>query len=154
MLETPHIIVGIAIATRFPNPAVSIPLALASHVILDRIPHWNPHTYTETEKHGKPLRKSLIIAYSDISLAFIIGSTVAFLTLPNIAQATNIMLTCFASVLPDVSKYPFFLFKSARKGLYKRWVDFERSLQVDAEPIPGIINQLIIILTAYLWILA
>ena len=53
MLETPHVIVGAAIAYKVVNPALALPLALGSHFILDITPHWNPHLSTETKKFGK-----------------------------------------------------------------------------------------------------
>ena len=64
MLETPHVAVGAAIAVAIPNPYLAIPLALASHMILDHTPHWNPHFYTETKKFGKPTQKSTVFASS------------------------------------------------------------------------------------------
>jgi len=39
MLYTPHFLVGAAILKYIPNPVVGLPLALASHIALDLIPH-------------------------------------------------------------------------------------------------------------------
>ncbi len=41
MTATAHALVGGAIAASVPNPALGISLALASHPILDMIPHWD-----------------------------------------------------------------------------------------------------------------
>ncbi|MFH1971517.1 MAG: hypothetical protein ABIJ05_04005, partial [Patescibacteria group bacterium] len=58
MLETPHIIVGAAIASKITNPLLSIPISFVSHFVLEKVPHWNPHLNSETEKYGKPTKKS------------------------------------------------------------------------------------------------
>lgn len=50
MTATAHAIVGVAIATKFPNPWVALPLALISHFVCDKVPHWD----VMTDK-GKPM---------------------------------------------------------------------------------------------------
>lgn len=153
MLETPHVVVGAAIATAVGDPVLAFPLALGSHFVLDKIPHWNPHTYTETIKNGIPDKNTIILTIVDISTALCVGLYFAFLALPNFALAETIILACFASVLPDVIKYPFFLFKNTRKGLYKKYVDWERAFQVDTEnKLYGLFTQFVIILASLYWI--
>ncbi len=142
MLETPHVAVGAAIAISISNPLIALPLCLASHFLLDKIPHWNPHTYTETQKFGYPTKKTLSIAAADITLASSLGLFVAGQALPDVGKVLFIIICCFLSVLPDVVKYPFFLFKNLRKGILKKWVDYERTLQVDTTFIPGILTQI------------
>lgn len=145
MLETPHVAVGIALATKFPNPWIAIPLSLTSHFILDKIPHWNPHLYTETQKFDKPSLKSTIIATIDIASAFILGSAFAFNALPDHKMAILILASSFASVIPDVVKYPYYYFH-VRHPLMIKWVNFERNLQVDTKSsFWGIITQAIVI---------
>lgn len=153
MLETPHVAVGAAIASKIPNPLISIPLAFASHFILDKVPHWNPHTYTETEKYGRPKNTSIAIAFIDILIALTLGLFIAYQNISDFPQALNIILCCLASVLPDVLKYPYFLFSKMRKGLTKKWVDFERSIQVDTTFVPGVLTQLTTIAAAIWWIM-
>lgn len=152
MLETPHVVVGAAIAIAIPNPLVAIPLSFASHFVLDKTLHWNPHTYTETKKFGKPKNSSLVISAVDMVLALAVGFSIAFLVLPDTMHFYTILFSCFAAVLPDVSKYPFFLFKKTRKGLYKKWVDLERSWQVETDHISGKLTQVAVILASLYWI--
>lgn len=151
MLETPHVAIGAAIALKIPNPLISVPLAFASHFILDRVPHWNPHFYTETQKLGKPTGKSTTIAIVDSSLALAMGTAIALTALPDWRRVVIILACCFVSVISDQVKIPFFFFKK-RVGLFKKWVDFERSMQIEVPFIPGVLTQLIVIATAYLWI--
>lgn len=147
MLETPHAIVAAAIATRIPNPLVSLPLALASHFILEKVPHWNPHLNTETEKYGKPTRQSTIITTIDSTLALIGGSYFALKAMPDIGHSLTILAACFVSVLPDVVEAPYF-FLNYRKTIIKRWIKFQKSLQVDYPIIPGLLTQLAVTATA------
>jgi len=151
MLETPHVVLGVAIATKIPNPWVSIPLALASHFVLDKVPHWNPHLYTETQKSGRPGKVSTAIAIFDIGLSLILGFWFAGRVLPDYQKSTIILACCLASVLPDVVKYPYYYFKMRFKTLVS-WVKFERSLQVDTSFYPGILTQLLTILASIWWI--
>ena len=151
MLETPHVVVGAAIGVSITNPILAIPLALASHIVLDRIPHWNPHFYTETEEKGKPGRESTIFALADITIALVLGLFIASQFLPNTSQAILIVFTSLAAVLPDLVKSPFY-YLGIRNGIMKRWVDFERSLQVETSFIPGVISQLLIIVAGLYWI--
>lgn len=153
MLETPHVAVGVALATKIPNPWVSIPLSLASHFVLDKIPHWNPHTYTETLTNGGPSRTTLTITAIDIGISLAVGLGFAHAALPNSSLALTIIASSLASVSPDVSKYPFFLFKKIRRGVYKKWVDWERSTQVQTNNIFwGILTQVLIIAACLWWI--
>lgn len=153
MLETPHVAVGVAIASKFPNPWVAIPLALASHIVLDKIPHWNPHLYTETKKFGSPTRKSTTFAFVDIGSAFILGSTFAYMALPDYKMSLLILACSLSSVLFDVIKYPYYYFMSFRPKWLVWWVKTERAMQVDTTPFWGFLTQALIILSAIWWIL-
>ena len=154
MLQTPHVVIGTAIAIKVGNPYLAIPLALASHFVLDRVPHWNPHTYTEAMKYGIPKRETILLTIIDICTALGLGLWIASFFLPDYGRVTVILLAAFASVLPDIAKYPFFLFKKARKGLYKKYVEWERSMQTDVSFYPGVFTQLTIIVAGLWWILS
>ncbi len=150
-METPHAIVGAAIATKVVHPALAIPLAFASHFILEKIPHWNPHLNTETEKYGAPTKRSTQIVIFDASLAFVSGSLLAYRALPNTALAATILISCFASVLPDVVEGPYFFLK-VRNETIKRWIKFQKSLQVDTDIVPGLLTQFAVVAVALGWI--
>lgn len=152
MLETPHVAVGVAIATKFPNPWVAVPLAFLSHFALDKVPHWNPHLYTETQKTGHPSKKSTIIAAADIALSFMLGSAFAYQALPDTKMAILILACSLASVLSDIVKYPYYYFHLRQKWLVK-WVDMERSIQVDTKSVYwGLITQGLIVATSIWWL--
>lgn len=151
MLETPHVVVGAAIAVKVGNPFLAIPLAFASHFVLERVPHWNPHINTEFKKYGKITKKSTIITAVDASTALLVGTAIAYSVLPNSALAFNILACSFASVLPDVIEAPYFFLK-VKSGLIKKWIAFQKSLQVDTTPFWGILTQILAIVTTIWWL--
>lgn len=150
MLETPHVAVGAAIATKIPNPLLAIPIAFLSHFVLDKVPHWNPHIITETKKFGRPTPKSTSIIIVDCVIALIFGSAVAYSTLPNVNMAISVMLCSFASILPDLVEFPYFYFKR-RDKFYTVWSSFQKSIQNDTTVFWGLMTQLITILASILW---
>lgn len=150
MLETPHAIIGASLATKIPNPLISLPLALGSHFVLDKIPHWNPHLNTETKRYGKVTRKTTAIVALDISFAFV---SILFIA----SRATSehqfviIILGAFLGILPDLVEGPYF-FLNWKSKLVERWIRFQKSIQVDTSLIPGLLTQLVTIAASLLWI--
>ena len=151
MLETPHALLGAAIAVKLGNPALSIPIAFASHFILERVPHWNPHLNYETDKYGKPTKRSTIIVVIDSSLALILGSAIAF-SQPNTTMIIGTLLSAFAAVLPDLIEAPYFFLKVRNNEYIKRWIKFQRGIQVDAPPFLGLLTQVLTIAAIFLWL--
>ena len=151
MLETPHVFIGAAIAAKIPNPLIAIPLAFASHFILEMVPHWNPHLNSETEKYGAPTRRSTVITTIDSTLALTSGSLIAYQALPNVNQVVLILACSFASVLPDVMEGPYFFLKM-RANWVKKWIAFQKSIQSDTTPFWGLLTQTLVILAAIFWL--
>lgn len=150
MLELPHTIVGAAIATKIPNPWIALPLAFLSHFPLDLIPHWNPSLYTETEKYGKPTRKSTKLVAIDVALSLVTGFFIASRVMPNTKHAIVILLACFAAVVLDVIE-GFYFFLGVRTKFLKDLINFQRSFQKKLPVAPGLLVQgLIILLSLYL----
>lgn len=153
MLETPHVVVGAAIATKVGNPYLAIPLAFMSHFVLDQIPHWNPHFYTESKKYGKPKSNSTVIAIADSLLALMSGLAIAYQFLPDYKKAALIIACCLAAVISDQLKLPYF-YMNAKKGLIEKWVNFERSIQIEVSAFWGILTQVLVILASAYWIIS
>ncbi|MBI1863820.1 hypothetical protein HYS03_01280 [Candidatus Woesebacteria bacterium] len=151
MLETPHVIVGIAIATKVSNPLLSVPLSLASHFVLDVLPHWNPHINREIKKYGHPTKESVRIITVDSILALGLGLSFAFKS-PALSQTANILLCSFASALPDIVEAPYY-FLHHKTTIIEKWIAWQKSIQNDAEPFVGLLTQLAIIMAACFWIL-
>lgn len=151
MLETPHVVIGAAIATKIPNPAIAIPLAFLSHFVLERVPHWNPHLNTEIKAYGKVTRNSTLVIAFDVLLSLTLGISIASQALPNTFHFWTIMFSGLAAVLPDVVEGPYFFWGMKTKAMEK-WVKFQKSIQVDTTPLPGLLTQLITILAAFAWL--
>jgi len=151
VLETPHVVVGAAIALKVVNPALALPLALGSHFVLEKVPHWNPHLFTETKKHGKVSKQSTKIVIADSLLALTLGVFIAYQALPNVTHFLVILAACFLSVLPDVIEGPYF-FLNIKSRVIEKWIYFQKSLQSDTDVIPGMLTQLTVIVTAFWWI--
>jgi hypothetical protein len=151
MLETPHVFIGAAIAAKIPNPFIAIPLAFASHFVMEMVPHWNPHLNSETEKYGQPTRRSTVITAIDSTLALASGSFMAYQALPNVGHAVLILACSFAAVLPDVMEGPYF-FLRLRTTWIKKWIAFQKSIQSDTTAFWGLLTQAITILAVIFWL--
>lgn len=152
MLETPHVVVGAAIASKIGNPALSIPLALGSHFILEQVPHWNPHLNQEMKKYGKVTTSTKIIIAIDVTLSLILGSFIAAQKLPDTGSAMIILIAAFVSILPDLIEAPYFFFHY-KSTFLEKWILFQKKLQSDATPFPGLVTQIITIILALWWVL-
>lgn len=152
MLETPHVVVGAAIATKIVNPFLAIPLAFGSHFLLERVPHWNPHLNTEIKKYGHVTKKSTYIVIGDVFLSLALGGFIASRALPDTGHALTILIASFAAVVPDVMEGPYFFLKM-KSNFITKWISFQKSLQVDTTPLPGLLTQLVTIAAVFAWIL-
>lgn len=152
MLETPHVAVAAAIASKIPNPLISIPLSFISHFALDIAPHWNPHINREIKKYGKPSKESLNIIRVDSTIALILGTALAIHSLPDTGQFLNIMACSFVGVLPDVVEAPYYFLRKKDKYIEK-WIGWQKSIQNDVAPVYGLATQAIIVLTSLWWAL-
>lgn len=151
MLETPHVAVGAAIATKVANPFVSLPLAFLSHLLLEKVPHWNPHLNTEKKTFGKVTKKSTTIVIIDSLSALSLGVWIALSKSSNFEQFVIILLACLFSVLPDLVEAPYF-FLNLKSNLIERWIKFQKSLQVDTSVVPGLATQILTIALSLWWI--
>ena len=151
MLETPHAVVGAAIAASVANPVIGLPLAFASHFVLDKVPHWNPHLNTELKKHGKVSKNSSSIILADTGLAFLLSLLIASSALPDTNRFIVIMLGAFAGILPDLVEAPYYFLKK-RSDWIMRWIKFQKSIQVDTTLVPGLSTQIITVMAALFWV--
>jgi hypothetical protein len=151
MLELPHAVVGATIAVLIPEPAISLPLALASHFIMDLYPHWNPHIGQELKRFGKITSPTMAILWADSTSALIICLAFAKLLLPDYSRAAILLLCCFLSVLPDVIEIPIFIF-------HKKWAFLKKLARIFSKlqsrlPVPaGIYTQIIVLIVCFILI--
>ncbi len=150
MLSTPHIVTGIAIATKTTNPILAIPLAFMSHFILDMVPHWNPHLNTEMRTYGKITTRSKTIIIIDTVVGT--GIVLAAALTAKSPDAALLSFACAsAAILPDAMEAPYFFFHWKTDFIMK-WIRFQKAMQSDANVFWGTLTQIITILAAVLWI--
>ncbi|MFZ5366271.1 MAG: hypothetical protein ACOZBZ_03165 [Patescibacteria group bacterium] len=149
MLELPHTIVGATIATKLGSPFLALPFAFISNFLVDLLPHWNPHLYTEMNHQGKVSKKTTLVCLVDSSTALAVGTLLALRFYPDIKRVIFILAGCFLAVLADVLEAPYFFLGVKNKYLLK-FISFQRRLQWNVSPIPGILSQVVLILICFL----
>lgn len=144
MLETPHVALGIAIAVAIPNPVISIPLALASHFVLDMTPHWNPHLNTEMKTYGRLTNQTLLIIGLDLAAALVLTCLLA-------GSNLTLYMAALAAILPDIAEGPYFLF-----GFRNKYLDvilrFQKKIQAGANLFWGLLTQVAVLAGSLYWI--
>lgn len=151
MLETPHVIIAAAIAYKIGNPALSLPLALGSHFILEKVPHWNPHLNTEKKMYGRLTSATIKIIVLDTLLALLLGIFIALKAYPDINRVIVILFACFLGALPDIAEAPYFLWNRKTKIL-EQIVSFQKSIQNDTSFVPGTLTQIITVAAGFWWV--
>jgi hypothetical protein len=152
VLETPHVVVAAAIAYKLGNPLLAIPISFASHFVFDKVPHWNPHISTEFRKNGEVGQNSKLIIACDVVLALIVGIFISSKVLPDLNHAFTILAASFFGVLPDLIEAPYFF--GHHENIYlEKWVSIQKSIQTDTTLIPGLLTQILTVLSIYFFVL-
>src|SRR6188768_2052418 len=100
MTITAHALVGGAIAAAIPNPVIGFTLAVASHPLLDMIPHWDEGWGWRQKSKLKLFSQCLF----DLALGvFLTYMLFGFVPLP------YLLVTIFGSILFDVLEAPYLL---------------------------------------------
>lgn len=102
MTATAHALVGGAIAASIANPAIGLPLAAASHPLLDMIPHW------DFGWGWKKKSKWLLFTQSVFDLAF--GVIVTIMIFGRVTDLTYLLFAIFLSEVWDILQMPYLLF--------------------------------------------
>lgn len=101
MTATAHALVGGAIAASFQNPALGLPLAAASHPILDLIPHWDLGVGWR--------RKNKLTLFVESGLDLAIGIVLAFAFFGRTADPVYLLICIFFSEIWDFLMMPYLL---------------------------------------------
>lgn len=135
MTATSHAVIGTVIAAKVGNPALAVPLALASHILADFFPHWD--TGTNGTKNDR--KKVFVKTFFDVIIGFILS----YLMIQFLFPKTD-LLYAFSIIMVSQSldwitaPYYFFNIKSFK------WVyDFQKSFDNRLGMPWGIINQVI-----------
>ena len=138
MLFLNHGLSGIALGLSIDNPAILIPTALASHLVLDAVPHFGFSDVHFESDNGTEFRipKVFVTGIVDgcIAISLLIVALISFPT-----RRGHILIGWFVAVSPDLFYLPEVLFKrniSGAFGVFHEWVQwYERE--------PGIISEII-----------
>ena len=154
MLSISHATVGAFIATRVENPALSIPLILASHYLLDAVPHWDAGT--GLGNGSKSVGKALLLELPDLLLAGAIVLLFFPLSFPFSQPPQDLLLLpqiwgAFLGLLPDFLEAPrnFLKYEPAvLRPLNKFHHAFHHSIP---HLLPGLAPQIILLLTIWFY---
>ncbi len=105
MTATSHAVIGTVIAAKIGNPAVAIPIALASHVIADLIPHWD----TGVNRHKETKQRFFWNTVADVLIGVVICLAIIYFFFPTLAIHYALLIVIFAS-LPDILTAPYLFF--------------------------------------------
>jgi len=136
MLTTPHAMAGVAIGSLIVNPLIVIPAAVASHFLLDSVPHWQ-----EVLAPYKPDKPTYIRVPLDIVLA--IGLTIlAVHWQPH--YVGSIWLGAIFANAPDLDVITM-LIPKLRQGIVRTYYDWHCRIQRETSSLWGVVPQLIVI---------
>ncbi len=140
MLITPHAVTGALIATRFNSPFLAIPLSIASHFLLDKIPHWQ-----ETLYPYKVTRRTWIRIFVDLSFAFFL---VYFISIRSPQNSQLIWINAFVSSSLDLDSVAVVYKPILKIKILKYYYHWHVKIQRETSSLWGIITQLVVVLIA------
>lgn len=136
MLITPHTAAGLAIGSVVGNPLLVVPAAIASHFVLDAIPHWQ-----ETLAPYVPTKKTYVRIAVDLTLA--IGITVlASHWQPQ--AVTNIWLGAIFANVSDLDSIVV-LVPKIKRGVITQYWDWHCKIQKETASLWGLLPQLLVL---------
>ncbi len=103
MLSIPHALTGAYIASKFPNPLVYVPLALAFHYLQDWMPHWD--VGTGLSKGTRKKRTAFLLELVDLAIT---GALIYGFWHGTVTPETyfHIWVGGFTGLLPDFVEAP------------------------------------------------
>ena len=117
MLYTPHFLTGALVLKFFPNPAIGLPLAFLSHLVLDMMPHndfeLKPGITLKEFLGMEKRRRNFIIGALGIDA---ILAAIAFIWIFLRFKNLWLILGGIAGVLPDLVEQSLMLFGIALPG--------------------------------------
>lgn len=140
MVITPHAVTGATIAVLFPNPVFTIPLAVASHYVLDTIPHWQETLPPYNANSFTIIRTIIDIIFTGFCLYYI--------TARHPQLTPNIFVGAFAGILPDsdVIVNQFHFAKIENTKIYRNYWNWHCRIQRETASLLGIIPQVAVVI--------
>jgi hypothetical protein len=139
MTATGHALIGTVIAAKIGNPALAIPIAIASHFLADALPHWDTGYHRKT----KSKRKFVIESALDVLVGFALSYTVIHVFFP----ATNLsyaFLIVIMAQLPDWLTAPY-LFLDMKFAPFCWIYNLQKKFDTTKDLPWGFINQAVVV---------
>lgn len=95
MTATGHAVIGTIIAAKIGNPALAIPLAIASHALADMVPHWD----TGVNRRNKTKKKFVIETVIDVLASFAISYAIIQIFFPSTSIIYAFVIVIAAQLL-------------------------------------------------------
>ncbi len=161
MIATPHILIGAMIGAKIKKIGWVIILALLSHFILDRIPHWDYGNGILEKAFKNKKYKKIFIFSSKVFLDILIGLSIVFLIIwqkdkLEINYLIFVFIGICASVFPDFLTVIARLFPKMK--LSKKYIKFHIEIMHSPKHIKkptflGVSTQVLVSLIAILILL-
>lgn len=136
MTATAHALAGAALVSFIPNPSVALPMAFASHFILDLVPHWD----TGTHRREKSPRRFFI----ETAIDALLGFSLAFLFFGSEVNPYLLSAGILVSQLPDWLEAPY-LFLGWKFPPFSTVKAFQSKLHFKKSLPWGFVSQVIVI---------
>ena len=141
-----HTLLGGLIGLHFNSIALIIFLGIASHFLIDSIPHWDGFV---TDNHKGNFRKNYQVNFNrKLLLIGAIDGIVAIYLLIFMYDkfnSTHLIVGCMASIFPDILSAGY-LTKFKIQKHYKKFLQFHNNIQRETGLLFGILTQAIIAL--------
>jgi len=139
MTATGHAIIGTVIAAKVGDPLLAIPLALASHIVADAIPHWD--TATNLNKKGR--KKVIADSVCDLIVGFVLSYLLILFLFPK-TNLTYAVILILVSQSLDWLMVPYRLF-NINFFLFRWSYKFQKLFDNPLDKPWGIINQIAVL---------
>ena len=136
MLVSPHITAGVALGAAIGNPFIVVPLAIASHFVLDTVPHWQ-----ETLAPYHPTKKTFIRIPIDLAIGALI-IWLALIVRPE--HAAGILLGALFASAADLDVIVI-THPHLKKGLLHKYWGWHCAIQRETSSLWGIVPQVAVI---------
>lgn len=140
MTATGHAIIGTIIAAKIGNPALAVPIAIASHIVADALPHWD--TATNIAKKGK--RRVIVESFFDLILGFALSYLIVIFLFPQ-TNLFYVFLMILVSQSLDWLMVPYRLF-DINFPLFRWTYKFQKLFDNSLDAPWGIVTQVILLL--------
>ena len=129
MIITPHLLIGAAIGAKTHNLGLIVILGILSHLILDKIPHWDYGEKTIVKFRENKSLKLLILFFAELFINCSIGlSAVAIIVWQkNLLELKYLIFIIFGiliSLLPDVILSFVWIFYKNLKPFSEKYINF------------------------------